>query len=429
MKLRRGSKLGKYRIERRLAAGGFAVVYKALDTVQGIRVALKVAHETALVGEALAGGLRSEARLASRLDHPNILPIKDATVLDGHFVIVYPLGQCSLDDRLRRRLSTRTALDFGGQILVGLAHAHAERVIHCDIKPENVILFANGRARLSDFGIARVALRTQRGSGSGTLGYMAPEQAMGRPSFRSDVFSTALLIYRMLSGHLPEWPFEWPPPGIDRVRRAVRVELIDLLARCLSTDPKRRCADAVRMHNAFRAIRPLTKPKRRKNATTNGADWQAVRIRQFLRAFGSALPTRGTCRGCHGPIAEQMRACPWCGDDVHVFDGDTTFPLVCPRCNRGVKPDWRYCAWCFGPGFEPSSRSYSDRRYSARCTNPGCDRKDLMPFMRYCPWCRRKVQRRWGLAETKHSCRRCRDGVASEFWEYCAWCALRLEKR
>jgi serine/threonine protein kinase len=99
-------------------------------------------------------------------------------------------------------------------MIEAVAYAHRQRIIHCDIKPENFILFPDNRLRLTDFGIARVAQNTVAGSGSGTVGYMAPEQAMGKPSMRSDVFSLGLVIYRMLTGQLPEWPFEWPPPRI-----------------------------------------------------------------------------------------------------------------------------------------------------------------------------------------------------------------------
>ena len=95
-------------------------------------------------------------------------------------------GPANAADRLTRRMAVTTALDLGRQLIDALAYAHARSVLHLDVKPENIILFPGNVLRLADFGLARVALRTVRGSGSGTLGYMAPEQAYGRPKFTSD---------------------------------------------------------------------------------------------------------------------------------------------------------------------------------------------------------------------------------------------------
>lgn len=98
-------------------------------------------------------------------------------------------------------------------------------------------------------------------------------------------------------------------------------------------------------------------------------------------------------------------------------------PANCPRCDRGVKLDWDYCAWCYGPGFEAeTNRRYKDKRYTAKCDNKRCG-QPLMPFMRYCPWCRKKVRKAWKLPDTKATCPSCNWGVASGFWSYCAWCS------
>ena len=254
--LRARQKIGKYRIEQRLAEGGFAAVYKALDTIEGIRVALKI-PQASVMTPAMLRHFRSEVRLVAKLEHPNILPLKDASFIDGQFVIVFPLGERTLHERLHKRMSVETALDLMEQMLEGLAYAHRHRVIHCDIKPANFILFSGNRVRLSDFGIARVAQRTVRASGSGTLGHMAPEQAMGRPSLRSDVFSLGLIFYRMLSGQLPEWPFHWPLPGYRRLRRRVPLEFAAFLRKALEVDPRRRYRDADHMLAIFRKVKPL----------------------------------------------------------------------------------------------------------------------------------------------------------------------------
>ena len=246
---------GKYRIERRIAEGGFAIVYQAYDKIEGIRVALKIPFNHLLNREVL-DFFRKEVRLAASLRHSNILQLKNAEFIDDHFVLAYPLAEESLADRLQRRLATATAVDYAGQLLDAVACAHRSKVIHCDIKPENLLIFPDNQLVLSDFGIARVALRTIRGSGSGTVGYIAPEQAMGRPSFRSDVFSSGLILFRMFSGNLPEWPFDWPPPGTQRLRSRIPSEFVNIIRRSIDPNPAKRYRDCLQMQRAFEAITP-----------------------------------------------------------------------------------------------------------------------------------------------------------------------------
>ncbi len=253
--LRVRQRLGKYRIERRIAQGGFANVYQALDTIEGVRVALKMPHHFNVTANML-DTFQREARLVAKLDHPNILPLKDASFIDGRFVITSRLGEKTLADRLRKRVSFKTALDLIEQMIAAVAYAHQNRIIHCDIKPENMILLPDGRLQLTDFGIAKVAQRTIVktiiASGSGTVGYMAPEQAMGRPSARSDVFAMGLLSYRILAGTLPEWPYQWPPRGYATLKRKAHPDLIAMLRKALEMQPNRRYRDAGDMLAAFK---------------------------------------------------------------------------------------------------------------------------------------------------------------------------------
>jgi serine/threonine-protein kinase len=253
--IRARQKLGKYRIEKRLSEGGFATVYRAFDTIEGVHVALKIPRGARLTEDSLKD-FRREVRLAARLEHPNILPLKDASVIGDYFVITFPLGLRTLSDRLSRRLSLRSAILFTEQILEALAYAHEQRIIHCDVKPENMVLFSGERLRLGDFGIAKFAQKTIQGSGTGTIGYMAPEQAMGKPSQRSDVFSAGLTIYRMFSGEWPEWPYAWPPPGIRKLRGRVPPEFVAFLQKAIDPDPRRRFRDAEQMRNAFLRLKP-----------------------------------------------------------------------------------------------------------------------------------------------------------------------------
>lgn len=246
--------LGKYRIEKRLGLGGFATVYRALDTIEGIRVAIKIPYPHLVNGD-LMESFRQEVRMVARLDHPHILGVKDASVIDGHFVIVTLMGEEALDERLGRRLSVKTALDWSGQLLEAVSYAHQRRIVHCDIKPENVLVFPEGHVRLTDFGIAKISHRTIVANGTGTVGYMAPEQAMGRPSARSDVFSLGLLIYRMLSGVWPEWPFDWPPPGSARLRgRGIHPDFVRFLRKSIEVRAASRFRDAGVMLREFRSV-------------------------------------------------------------------------------------------------------------------------------------------------------------------------------
>jgi eukaryotic-like serine/threonine-protein kinase len=128
-----------------------------------------------------------------------------------------------------------------------VAYAHRKKIIHCDIKPENMILLPDGRLQLADFGIARVAQHTVIGSGSGTVGYMAPEQAMGRPSTKSDVFSLGLIMYRMFTGTLPEWPFDWPMKGYASLRRRAHPDLVAIMRKAMEVRPSKRYRDADEM--------------------------------------------------------------------------------------------------------------------------------------------------------------------------------------
>lgn len=252
--LRARQKLGKYRIERRLADGPLAAVYQAFDTIHGLRVALKIPHRR-MMDDYFLADFRKEVRVLARLNHPNILPIQNACFIDGYFVISMPLGVDTLGTRLQRRVSTAKALEFSQQILAAIAHAHEERIIHCDIKPDNFILFPDNLLKLTDFGFSKLARRRIEASGSGTVGYVAPEQAMGRPVLASDVFSVGLLLYRMFSGTLPRWPYDWPPPGAARLRQKLHPDMVALIRRSIEVKPARRYKDGMRMLTAFERIR------------------------------------------------------------------------------------------------------------------------------------------------------------------------------
>jgi hypothetical protein len=205
----------------------------------------------------------------------------------------------------------------------------------------------------------------------------------------------------------------------------VRPEFAEMLRKAIQLDPAKRFKDATQMQAAFERLGSHSRRQKRarsKNGSRGGSLWRQLQWREFQRKYRKVLHTGHHCRRCEGPVAESMQACPWCGFDNPARGSESSLPSSCPRCERGVKNDWDYCPWCYGPGFvEETTRRYPDKRYKANCSNKRC-REPLMPFMRYCPWCRTKVRRPWKIAGSRHSCKACNWGIAKEFWNYCAWC-------
>ena len=139
-KLRARSRLGKYRIEACLSEGAYSNVYRAFDTIENRYAALKIPHQD-LADEEFLESFRKEVRLSAKIDSPRIVGIKDASFIDGLFVMAYPLGTESLSERLSRRISSANMNILLTHAIAALAEVHAHKVIHCDIKPDNFIIF------------------------------------------------------------------------------------------------------------------------------------------------------------------------------------------------------------------------------------------------------------------------------------------------
>lgn len=430
-RLRRGLLLGKYQLYSRVAEGGFSQVWKARDTLEARWVALKIPNPLP-PGSDEEKELLDEIRLSVRLEHPNILQTRNATKVNGLFLLASDLAEESLEDRMCRRIGTRLALSYTGQILEGLAHAHQNRVIHRDLKPSNLMLYPGDRLRIADFGLARVSKHTMiSATGSGTVPYLAPEQAHGYPCFGSDVFSVGLICHEIFTRELPSWPFEWPFDGHRTLATKVPPEFVQLIRRATRAEHTQRYHDAVEMLAAFNRIQPAIKrflqPKRRarRRRPKLGA-WRELRYREFQRAFGKRLFLRLACPDCEGPISEHMSSCPWCGAAGLQFGERTEFPCYCAHCKRGIRDEWCYCPWCWGPGFEGASGQVRrDPRYRDTCR--ACD-GPLIEGMRYCPWCHGKISRPVRVPELAERCRHCRGSVSGDYWDFCPWCGKRTGK-
>ncbi|MGI8732693.1 MAG: protein kinase domain-containing protein [Pyrinomonadaceae bacterium] len=226
-----GTTLGNYKILEKLGAGGQGTVYKAIDSKLGRTVVIKVLPAE-LTKEANLKRFEREARLASSLDHPNICTIFDLNVINGiHFIAMQYIEGRNVRQLVNGRpLGLASALSIAVQVTDALAVAHAQGIIHRDIKAGNVMVNSKGQAKVLDFGLAKLldedAARTsgihhteltEVGVPYGTATYAAPEQARGdRVDSRADIFSAGVLLYEMLTG---SWPFRGKT-AID-VRHAV----------------------------------------------------------------------------------------------------------------------------------------------------------------------------------------------------------------
>jgi serine/threonine-protein kinase len=200
---------GRYRVLRRLGAGGMADVYLAEDSTLGRRVAVKVLLKRYAGDESFVERFRREAQAAARINHPNIVNIYDWGPVDGTYYIVmeYVEGE-TLKDHIRRegRYNPGEAVRIALELLAGVQVAHDAHIVHRDIKSQNILIDRAGTVKVTDFGIAKAddSQMTEAGSILGTAQYLAPEQAKGEPvDERSDLYSVGVVFYEMLTGALP----------------------------------------------------------------------------------------------------------------------------------------------------------------------------------------------------------------------------------
>src|SRR4051812_29734237 len=208
---------GRYAIEARLARGGMASVYLATDVRLERRVAVKVMHAALAEDPEFVARFNREARAAARLSHPDVVAVYDQGTDDGHvFLVMEFVPGATLRDVLRDHgpLSPAEAVAVMDHVLAALGAAHAAGLVHRDVKPENVLVTADGRVKVADFGLARaVAGASVTGDSSmmfGTAAYVAPEQVTGGlADVRSDVYPAGVMLFELLTGAVP---FAGDPP-------------------------------------------------------------------------------------------------------------------------------------------------------------------------------------------------------------------------
>jgi Tol biopolymer transport system component/predicted Ser/Thr protein kinase len=252
-----GTHVGRYEIESFIREGGMGEVYAAHDSNLGRRVALKILprHRTS-DPERVARFVR-EARASSALNHPSIVAVHDAgNEGDVHFLVMELIDGQPLSEWKRKRRSVAARVELMAQVAEGLARAHDAGIVHRDLKPDNVMVTHDGRAKIVDFGVAKLTERlgeraavsgvTTPTSRVGTTAYMAPEQVEGKPlDHRADVFAFGVVLYELLTGTNPFAAPQYADtihnvahlePPLDRIPRALR----RVVRRCLRKEPELR---------------------------------------------------------------------------------------------------------------------------------------------------------------------------------------------
>ena len=267
---------GLYTVRELIGTGGMANVYKAVvgpggPVPEGTVVAVKVLRQELMHDPDLVRRFKNESKAISLLNHPNIVKVYDVSVSDHlQYIVMEYVDGMTLREYLNERggkLTSRETVHFISQILKALDHAHRNGVVHRDIKPQNIMLLDNGQLRMMDFGIARISRAENQltgGKAMGSVHYISPEQAKGdETDFTSDIYSVGVMMYEMLSGHLPfdaddvvEVAIKQisdKPQSLQELAPNVPHGLVEITERAMAKRPDNRYASAAEMLSALNA--------------------------------------------------------------------------------------------------------------------------------------------------------------------------------
>jgi eukaryotic-like serine/threonine-protein kinase len=357
--------IGGYRLEREIGRGAMGVVYEAtsLSTYgsapAGRRVALKLLVFPPLLAEAERAALivrfAREARALASVRHPSVVDVFEVGEFNGqpYLVMEYLAGANARDWLLRHGpLPAEAVVTLGAQLCDALAAVHAAGIVHRDIKPDNVVLEADGSIRLTDFGIARMEVEaslTRTGGLIGSPAYMAPEQILGGAvDARADLFSTGVTLYQMLTGELPfqgasimevAHRVAYDPP---RPLTHIAPDLAAVLLRALEKDPDHRYASATDLRAALLECQPLADAGRPGSGPwangTAGMELPQTPAETIIGGYPSGGATASAISGAPSPLPAPPDPCPrhpGRASIAHCGACDTPLCVRCVRHRRG----------------------------------------------------------------------------------------------
>ncbi|MGM0410463.1 MAG: Stk1 family PASTA domain-containing Ser/Thr kinase [Bacillota bacterium] len=273
----------RYKIKNELGKGGMAIVYEAKDLLLDREVAIKMLRSEHVSDKNFIEKFHHEAKAVARLSHPNVVSIFDiGQDEDKHYLVMEDIKGKNLKDIIKSRgkIPIAEALDITNQILSALKVAHKKDIIHCDIKPHNILITPDKQVKVTDFGIAKAvsATTTMTDTIMGSANYFSPEQAKGGDiKAHSDLYSVGVVLYEMLTGEVPfkaDSPISvalkhikesaTPPKEINE---KIPVQLNDFILKALSKDPENRFQSAEKMRESSLAILQKLRRKKDSNST------------------------------------------------------------------------------------------------------------------------------------------------------------------
>lgn len=342
----------RYQLLHTLGTGGMAVIYRAHDQMLERPVAIKILRQDFSDDQAFRERFRQEARAAANLSHPNIVTVHDFGFDDGQlFIVMEYVPGTDLKTMIKQRgtFGVEEAINLITQACEGIGYAHRAGLVHCDVKPHNMLVTPDGRLKVTDFGIARALASIHPDEQSdivwGSPQYFSPEQASGQaPSPASDVYSLGVILYEMLSGRLPFQSTD--PEELARMHRDVMpssprrfnhnipVPLEQIILKILSKEPSQRYRSADQLGRVLRNI--LQRPENYANTIASAPVHSHTAAITSPTTFSATTATRPSGITQPRPAVPQQQG----SQPVRAYTAPQAAPAAVETDDQALDIDW-----------------------------------------------------------------------------------------